>query len=120
MQICYWTFSIPHIQIELQANVDRKLEHMQKPGAAIGSGNKWWMIEIELRFNKPRSDGNSTEFGAGDFISAAIGPRRAVGVHGCCLTPILSAITFNLPLMFRTNQIDMFQIWKEYTKNRTN
>lgn len=40
--------------------------------------------------NEPKSGGKSTEFGAGDFISAAIGPRRAVGVHGFCLTPILS------------------------------
>lgn len=39
--------------------------------------------------NKPKSGGKSTEFGAGDFISAAMGPRRTVGVHACCLTPIL-------------------------------
>lgn len=38
--------------------------------------------------SKPKSGGRSTEFGAGDFISAAMGPRRTVGVHGCCLTPI--------------------------------
>lgn len=42
--------------------------------------------------NKPKSGGKSTEFGAGDFISAAMGPRRTVGVHACCLTPILCAI----------------------------
>lgn len=35
----------------------------------------------------PRSGGKSTEFGAGDFISAAIGPRRTVGVHGRCSNP---------------------------------
>lgn len=42
--------------------------------------------------NEPKSGGRSTEFGAGDFISAAIGPRRTVGVHGCCLTPIFCII----------------------------
>lgn len=37
--------------------------------------------------NEPRSDGKSTEFGAGVCISAAIGPRRTVGVHGRCSNP---------------------------------
>lgn len=42
--------------------------------------------------NKPKSGGKSTEFGAGDFISAAMGPRLTVGVHCCCLTPILMSL----------------------------
>lgn len=43
-----------------------------------------------MHFNKPKSGGNSTEFGAGDFDSAAMGPRRTVGVHGRCLITIVS------------------------------
>lgn len=50
---------------------------------------------------KPKSGGKSTELGAGDFISAAIGPRRTVGVHGCCLTPIALFNTFKLQFRFR-------------------
>lgn len=46
--------------------------------------------------NLPRSGGKSTEFGAGDFISAAIGPRRTVGVHFCSLTTILLRVRIDL------------------------
>lgn len=40
----------------------------------------------------PSNGGKSTKFGAGDLISAAIGPRRIVGVHCCCFTPIVGSV----------------------------
>lgn len=48
--------------------------------------------------NKPRSGGKSTWFGAGVCISAAIGPRRTVGVHGLCSYP---APIFDLQIFVR-------------------
>lgn len=70
----------------------------------------WEWLQMKNDDDKPRSGGKSTEFGAGDFISAAIGPRRLVGVHFSCFTPILfsyrvrstNAVVF-LPLYFRMN-----------------
>lgn len=43
----------------------------------------------------PNNGGRSTKFGAGDLISAAIGPRRTVGVHCCCFTPIVGGFVFD-------------------------
>lgn len=72
-----------------QSNNDRKLEKkfLQCNGSA-----KQLKCNVSMQ-TIPRSGGNSTEFGAGDLCSAAIGPRRCVGVHGCCFTGIVFSIS---------------------------
>lgn len=61
-----------------------------------------------MEINKPKSGGKSTEFGAGDFISAAMGPRRAVGVHGCCFTGILISERSNQIVVDRSLTVGLF------------
>lgn len=67
----------------------RKEKNSQKRKDKISQKKKKKKFR-KKKMGKPKRGGKSTEFGAGDFISAAIGPRRAVGVHGCCLTGIVS------------------------------
>lgn len=74
-------------------------------------------LEIEnvlnWKRNEPKSDGKSTAFGAGVCISAAIGPRRTVGVHGLCSNPA--------PIFEFTKFSCLFCAWnvKSVSKNYT-
>lgn len=90
MQICcYWTLSIELASKCVTVNLNKCRKKKEAIAIGSGAGNDDELNWNYSWINKPKSGGKSTEFGAGDFISAAIGPRRAVGVHGCCLTPIL-------------------------------